>query len=225
MILEYLLREPEMETMSVTVPITTSVKPPLLVLLHGTGSNERDLFMLASKLPKNFLIVSVRAPYTVRPGSFRWYEVDFSSGIPHISVDEEVASRGKIKDFLEELREVHPYDESQVFLCGFSQGAIMSYSVGLLYPQYIRGIIALSGRMLGEVWSEVQGDALSPKLEALIIHGTQDAVLPIHCSREAQSQLETLGIVPAYYEFEYGHTITEQTLATVSAWLNEKVSH
>lgn len=215
MILEYLVREPEV------APANPEETPPLLVLLHGTGSNERDLFALASKLPKEFLIVSACAPYTVRNGSYRWYEVDFSSGIPHINAQEEEASREKIKLFLDELQETHPYDITKVFLCGFSQGAIMAYSVGLTYPAYVRGVIALSGRILREVWSQVQNVPLSPKPDFLIIHGTQDAVLPIHCSREAKAQLETLDAHPVYYENESGHTITPESISRVFVWLLE----
>src|SRR6266436_5075172 len=66
--LVHLLRQPLVETST----------PPLLLLLHGVGSNEHDLFALAPFLDERFLIISVRAPNTQAPGSYAWFEVDFT---------------------------------------------------------------------------------------------------------------------------------------------------
>jgi len=59
-------------------PLVKSAFPPLLLLLHGVGSNEYDLFGLAPYLDKRFLIISVRAPYTLGPDSFAWFEINFT---------------------------------------------------------------------------------------------------------------------------------------------------
>ncbi len=70
--LTYLVREPKV----------SADKPPLLILLHGVGSNEKDLFSFATHLPDKFRIISARAPIELGPSSFAWYQVDFSSGKP-----------------------------------------------------------------------------------------------------------------------------------------------
>ena len=59
-------------------PIIEAGTPPLLLLLHGVGSNEHDLFELAPFLDKRFLIISVRAPNTLGAGSYAWFEVNFT---------------------------------------------------------------------------------------------------------------------------------------------------
>lgn len=87
--LEFLIRKPKVSI----------EKPPLLLLLHGVGSNEEDLFSLASNLPDSFLIVSLRGPLVLGPKSFGWYEVLFTTGQPKINLDQEKESRKLLLDF------------------------------------------------------------------------------------------------------------------------------
>ena len=142
---QYLVRESRIKT----------GKAPLLLLLHGVGSNETDLFSFANQLPDQFLVVSARGPYTLEAGRYAWYQVDFSTGKPVIQIEQEERSRRMILQFIEELKERHHIDESAVYLCGFSQGAIMSYSAGLTAPELFKGIAAMSGRLPEEVKHEI----------------------------------------------------------------------
>src|SRR5690349_8842275 len=52
-------------------------KPPLLLMLHGVGANERDLFPLAPELDPRLQILSLRAPLTRGPNSYAWFTVAF----------------------------------------------------------------------------------------------------------------------------------------------------
>ncbi|RZL12983.1 MAG: hypothetical protein EOO89_18485 [Pedobacter sp.] len=61
------------------------VKLGLILLLHGVGSNEEDLFRFAESFPKGFVIVSARAPYTLAPGKYAWFELNYSAGKPIIN--------------------------------------------------------------------------------------------------------------------------------------------
>ena len=67
--LEYLIREPKIKL----------DKNPLLVLIHGYGSNEEDLFSFATELPEEYYIVSARAPYNMQYGSYAWYAINFDA--------------------------------------------------------------------------------------------------------------------------------------------------
>src|SRR6516225_7411273 len=111
-------------------PIIEAGIPPLLLLLHGIGSNEQDLYGLAPFLDQRFLIISVRAPNTLGPGSYEWFEADFT---------------------LQEPVTAYDADPKQVYLMGFSQGAIMSASVALTRPELVAGVVLMSGRILPEI--------------------------------------------------------------------------
>lgn len=200
-------------------PTVNSAQPPVLILLHGVGSNEQDLFSFADRIPGEYLVLSLRAPNTLGQGSYAWYQVDFSTGRPVFNKEQEEQSRATLIRFIEQLGAKHSFDAQRVYLCGFSQGAIMSYSVALTRPDLVRGIAAMSGRLLEEVRPVVKRDAERQRLSVLITHGTQDGTLPVSHAREADAYLRSLGIAPTLKTYEAGHTINAAMLAELVGWL------
>jgi phospholipase/carboxylesterase len=197
----------------------TTGKPPLLILLHGLGSNEEDLFSLADQLPAHFLVVSVRAPYTIGPASYAWYHLDLSSGKPVYSFEEAEKSRNTLVQFIGDLSESHSFDPKQIYLGGFSQGGIMSYSVGLTHPELLKGIVVLSGRLLEEVKPKIVAKEKLRSLRIFISHGTKDQTLDISGARSAHSLLKSLGLNPTYKEYIEGHGVNAFMIADLFNWL------
>ena len=210
-ILYYVVQQPKIKTKNA----------PLLILLHGIGSNEMDLFSFANKLPGNFLIVSARAPYTIGPDSYAWYQVDFSTGKPVINADQEEKSRTTIIQFINELKQEFSFDDKQIYLCGFSQGAIMSYSVGLTRPDIVRGIAIMSGRLLEEVKPLIVTKEKLKTLQVFISHGTNDNTLNIQYARTSVEYLKSLGLIPTYKEYSEGHGINSEMIFDLVKWLNK----
>ena len=210
--LNYLVREAKNGT----------INPPLLMLMHGVGSNEQDMFAFAEHLPDNFLIVSARGPLTLRPNSFAWFQVDFSTGFDVINYEQAENSRKNIIQFIESLKTSHSFDERKIYLGGFSQGGIMSYSVGLTRPDLIKGIVVMSGRLLKEVRPLIASMEKVASLEVFISHGISDNVLNIEYAREAYAYLKTLGLVPSYKEYEAKHTLSNEMFQDLIHWLKSK---
>jgi phospholipase/carboxylesterase len=196
----------------IRLPKTEQKNPPLLILMHGTGSNEDDMFGYAPYMPDDFMVVSVRAPYTVSQGSYSWYEVKFIDNKIIYDKAQAEKSRLDIVDFIENLKEKHHFDEKRVYLGGFSQGAIMSLSVGLTHPEKIAGILALSGRVLEEVKTQAAQSADFAHFRALVLHGTEDQMLPIAYARDTKKLLDSLKINTLYKEMSIGHTTNEETI-------------
>jgi phospholipase/carboxylesterase len=194
-------------------------KPPLLILLHGVGSNEQDLFRFAGELPDNFLVISARAPFTISEGRYKWYDVDFSSGVPRINLEQAEKSRLILLNFINQLKEKHSFNEDEIYLCGFSQGAIMSFSVGLTRPDKIKGIITLSGRVLSEIKNQIANVDKLKSLKALVIHGKNDEVLSVNYARQSKNLLDSLHIQNDYFELNMGHTITSEVIEIIDKWL------
>jgi phospholipase/carboxylesterase len=109
------------------------------------------LFELADQLPAGALIVAARGPITLSEGSYAWFHVNLSTGKRVINPADAEKSRKLIIQFIEELKSIYTFDSAKVYLCGFSQGAISSYSVGLTRPDLVHAIGILSGRLLDEV--------------------------------------------------------------------------
>jgi phospholipase/carboxylesterase len=207
----YLVREPKIKI----------EKPPLLILLHGVGSNEKDLFSFADNLPDKFLVISARAPIVLGPNSFAWYQVDFSTGKPIFNKEQETNSRKVILEFINELKHYHSFDAQQIYLCGFSQGAIMSYSVGLTHPEKIKGIAIMSGRLLEEIKPLVTKSSELAKLKIFISHGTSDGTLTVEYARESLAYLKGLNLNPTYKEYNEGHGINNENLSDLINWISK----
>ena len=160
-------------------PIIEAGTPPLLLLLHGVGSNEHDLYELAPFLDKRFLIISVRAPNTLGAGSYAWFEVDFTPQGPVINPEQAEASRKTLITFIKEAITAYGANPKQVYLMGFSQGAIMSASVALTRPELVAGAVLMSGRILPEIQPLIASHEELAGFPFLVVHGTADMVLPI----------------------------------------------
>jgi phospholipase/carboxylesterase len=201
-------------------PITQNEQTPLILLMHGVGSNEEDLFSLADYLPESALIVSTRAPYVMGPGSYAWFQFDVEGTERIINTEQAEVSRKLIVQFIGQLKERFTFDEKQVYLCGFSQGGIMAYSVGLTHPELVKGIAVMSGRLLDEVKPLIVANAALSGLKIFISHGTQDNVLDIHFARDSYAYLKTLNSTPFYKEYPEVHTINNEMLFDLVKWLN-----
>ncbi len=204
--LQYLEREP-----------APSTQAPVIILLHGVGSNEQDLFSFAPALPKQCHVLSVRAPYIYGEG-FGWFHIDFASGKLSYSSEEAEKSRKVLLKFIQEIKK--KYNTSEVILIGFSQGAIMSFSVALTEPAAVKGIVALSGRILPEISQRVKPSNEWKKLSVFIGHGRSDRVLPVSNGKAADKLCGKLGVTCTYKEYEVAHRIAEAEMADVLKWLD-----
>ncbi len=204
-------------------PIIEAGTPPLLLLLHGVGSNEHDLYGLAPFLDKRFLIISVRAPITLGAGSYAWFEVDFTPQGPVINPEQEEASRETLISFLKEAIMAYGGDPKQVYLMGFSQGAIMSASVALTRPELVAGAVLMSGRILPEIQPLIASHEELAGFPFLVVHGTADMVLPISYGRTSRELLSSLPVDLTYNEYPMGHEVSQASLRDVTAWITERL--
>ena len=201
-------------------------RPPLLLLLHGVGSHEYDLFELAPYLDPRFQILSLRAPNTLVYGSYAWFDVQFTAAGSIIQPDQAEVSRQKLVAFVEQAPAAYEADPQQVYLIGFSQGAIMSLAVLLTRPDLLAGVVAMSGRTLPELFADntpLSGN-LAPaqaleEFPLLVIHGDQDQVLPVAHGRATQDRFSILPVDLTYKEYPMPHSISEASLNDVVDWL------
>jgi len=198
--------------------VSSKPRPSLVVLLHGVGSHEGDLFPLADRFSPEFLVLSVRAPLELRPGSYTWFPVQFTPQGPVADAVEAEESRLRLISFLRWAVAAYNADPAGTVLVGFSQGAILSASVVLTEPELVAGAVLMSGRILPEVVPLAAGPERLASARVLIVHGTRDDRLPLHHGQASRQTLRSLGVEPDYREFAMGHTITDESLAFVGDW-------
>jgi phospholipase/carboxylesterase len=192
---------------------------PLVIFLHGYGSNEQDLFDIKDQLPAQYTYLSVRAPMVMQEGSYQWFRKK-GEGAYNGETDDLKSSGQLLLDFVAQATKKYHTDPDKVFLVGFSQGAIMSYEVALRHPDAVGGIAALSGRILPVLRAELIPDEKRQSLAIFIGHGTADTRLPYSDGTEANSLLQSISLEPEFHAYQgVGHTISAQEIEDLGAWL------
>ena len=195
--------------------------PPLLLLLHGIGSNEEDLFGLAPYLDERYLIVSARAPITLGYGGYGWFQIEFTPDGMVADIEQAKRSLSLLPGFIEGLVEKYRADAGRVYLAGFSQGAMMSLALLLARPEMLAGVVAMSGRLPRQVLEgEPDAEALTGK-PVLITHGLYDPVLSVGNGRAARDYLSELPVALTYREYPMGHEVSAESLRDVTDWLTK----
>jgi phospholipase/carboxylesterase len=186
-----------------------------LVLFHGRGADEQDLLPLLDALdPERHLDgYCPRGPLALPPGGAHWYVVK-QVGFP----DPATFAQG----FAAAAGFVDSLPHERIAVGGFSQGAVMSFAVGLGRgrPQPA-AVIGLSGFVpVVDGW-ELREPPFPP---IAIGHGTYDSVIRVEFGRRARDLLEEAGATVLYHESPMAHSIDPQFVAELQPWLRDAIA-
>lgn len=197
---------------------------PLLIMMHGYGSDENDLFSFAPELPEELFIISVKAPYPMQPFGNSWYAINFDEDKGKWNNNEEaIESRDLIAKFIDEAIAEYPVNKNNVSLLGFSQGSILSYAVALTYPEKIKNVVALSGYINKDIYPEDIEKHDYSNLDFYCSHGSADQVIPVNWARLTPPFLDSLNIKHQYSEFPVGHGVAPQNFYEFKDWLTKRI--
>jgi len=193
-------------------------------MLHGFGSNEADLFSLAGMMPDNLLIISIRAPYALEFGGYAWYDIQISpEGLKRSDNFQAEDSLHQINLFIDKILREHQIDPDNINLLGFSQGAILSYALSLLYPEKIKNIIALSGYINRDIMPVDFSFEKYKHLNFFISHGIYDDIIPVEKAREILPYLDERNIKYTYNEYSMGHEVNKACMNDMLKWINQNL--
>ena len=199
--LSYHVREPE----------NITSKTPILFMLHGYGSNEEDLFSFVPTLPKDWIIVSFRAPLKTQYEGFSWYDIDFMNQEKFINTDQAKESLDILLQYMMEITNRYGLTENETHLCGFSQGGILSYALGLQNPQLFSKIACLSAYPEEKILENIVKDKKQlQNLRFFVSHGTEDAVIPLEWGQKGAELLYDLGCYFSFREYMNGHGVNQK---------------
>jgi phospholipase/carboxylesterase len=205
--------------MSLEYRLRTAAGDPdgALVLFHGRGADENDLYPLLDFLdPEGRLVAATpRGPLSLPPGGAHWYIVR-EIGFPDRETFE--ASYRLACEFLAAFAEETGVPSERTVLGGFSQGAVMTYALSLRRGRpRPAGLIALSGFIPTVEGFELD---LSPPLPPVAIgHGTYDPVISVEWSRRAKVRLEEAGAEVLYREYPLPHAVDPRYLSELASWV------
>ena len=211
--LKYVLRVP--------TAAPDSVSLPLVLLMHGRGADANDLADLAPMLDPpggaRFVFPNAPKPFEAAPGmtfGYTWFDGWPPRGE---SLQE---SRALLLELIDELVVRYPTPPGKLIISGFSQGGLMSIDVGYRTKQPIAAIVVMSGAIAE---ADASDFAAKKDVPVLIVHGTEDDMIPLLAARRARRLLEQHGIEPEYHELAMGHQVTAESMEIVRNFMAERL--
>ena len=193
-----------------------------VVTLHGRGVNGEDLMPLAQEIALpgvRWIFPDAPFPFPSDWGGRMWY------GSASGEKDEGIqTSRRLLFDLLDDLTEREKVPAEKLVLIGFSQGAVMSLDAGLRYSKKLAMIIALSGYLPFPERLPAERSVASADIPILLIHGTEDEVVPVEGSRKAHAALLKEGYPVRLREYPMGHEVIPEELRLIRDELKKRLA-
>jgi phospholipase/carboxylesterase len=188
-----------------------------LVLFHGRGADEHDLFPLLDALdPEGRLVGGTpRGPLSLPPGGAHWYVLG-GIGTPEPSTFR--ASYAAAAEWVDAFLADHGVGHDRLVLGGFSQGGVMAYSLGLGTGRPRPAALAVFSSFIPAV-EGFELDLSAPLPPVAIGHGALDPVIGVEWGRRARQTLEAAGAEVLYRETPMYHQIDPDFVREVSRWL------
>ena len=184
-------------------------KNPSIILLHGYGSDENDLFSFAEYLPKKYTIISLRAPFQNPMGGYCWFSINFNNSnekwSDHKQAYQSILNLESQIDFFIQKYNLEP---DQIDLLGFSQGAVLSWALLLDFSIKINRAVCLSGYIDKSLLKE---DIYSYRdIIAYSSHGTNDQVIPFDLAKTSIESLKENNPNVVFNSFEDAHNVSQE---------------
>jgi len=195
-------------------------EPWLLVLMHGVGSNEQDLFGLARLMPPQFHVLSLRAPYVLSPDAYAWFEFQvLADGERRINEEQERESRFLVGEMIASAARQLGVPPERVVVGGFSQGGIMALSLLLTQPGKVRAAMVWHSRLLSQVVPHIAPPEAFEGKALWVSHGSADNVIPPSAAEASRELVRGLPLALSGADFPGGHEIRPAELQGSLAWL------
>ena len=207
-------------------PLSGSEPEALVILIHGYGSNGEDLISLAAMMQPSLpfaAFVAPNAPSQVphMAAAHQWWPIETFSMAERAAGA--AAAAPALDAFIsDELKEAG-LTSDRLLLIGFSQGTMMALHVGLRRPEAVAGIVGISGMLVAPESLEADIRSRPP---VLLIHGTQDDVVPFRSMELASSVLATVGVpVATHASAGLGHSVGPDGLSATTQFARHVLSH
>ena len=193
-------------------------KNPSIILLHGYGSDENDLFSFAEYLPKKYTIISLRAPFETPMGGYCWFSINFNNSNEKWS-DHKQAYQSilNLESQIDFFIQKYNLDPDQIDLLGFSQGAVLSWTLLLDFSIKINRAVCLSGYIDKSLLKE---DIYSYRdIIAYSSHGTNDPVIPFDWAKTSIESLKENNPNVVFNSFQDAHNVSQENFQSILNWL------
>lgn len=205
------------------IPAGAEDGTPVLILLHGRGSDKNDLMGLQPGLPPEFAMLTPRGPFSGSEwgygGGFAWYRY-LGGTTPEPAPFEH--SMAELEQFLSALPEILAFTPGPIVIGGFSQGGTTATAFALSHPAAVSGVLLFSGFIASHPSIAVTPESTN-ELRMFWGHGTYDQMIPFQFAADGRAQLNAISADLEARDYPIEHQISPKELADASQWLRSFV--
>lgn len=211
-----------------SIEIETAPNPSVSIIwLHGLGADGNDFVPIVRELDLSgcpairfvfphapTMPVTINNGYVMRA----WYDI---LGNDLVRREDEAGLR-KSQQLVEALitrEKTRGVPAERILLAGFSQGCAMSLQTGLRYPEKLAGLLCLSGYLPLHGSVSDERHKANRDTPIFLVHGRDDPIIPINRAEQSRDMLRALGYEVEWHEYRMPHSVCEEELADISAWL------
>lgn len=225
------MARPILRESSEGVELETGPDPVATVIwLHGLGADGHDFVPLVPALGLRAAVRFVfphapMRPVTINGGMVMraWYDILALDGPRREDADGIRASAARV-DALVAQEVARGGPSSRVVLAGFSQGGAITLHAGIRHAMALGGLLALSTYLPLAASAPVEASAAGRTASVFMAHGTQDALIPLARAHASRDALQALGCRVEYREYPMGHTVSEDEVRAIAAWLAPRLA-
>lgn len=197
----------QLEEWSLKVRRPEGIGPhPVIFLIHGWTGDERSMWVFASRLPKEALLIAPRAPYISKHPEHGGYSWVAERDDGWSSLEDFAPAQIAFNEVLSDLPEHLDANLNAFDMIGFSQGAAFCFGYALKHPKRVRKLAGLAGFLPAGCEAVAAEQPLVNTL-VFIAHGVQDETVPVARARQARELLTQAGADVRYCESETGHKL------------------
>lgn len=178
----------------------------VILLFHGWTGDENSMWVFASQLPKDALLIAPRAPYPSSPAEYGGYSWRGPKTVDWSQLDDYRPTIERLNKLIQALQATQGYDLSKFGIVGFSQGAAVAYVYAILHPERVTNLAGLAGFMPDNSEIEIENRPLEGK-PIFVAHGNKDELVPIDYAKKSVKILKQAGGLVTYCEADVGHKL------------------
>ena len=194
----------------------------VIIMLHGYGSNEYDLFSLSENINSNYLIISIRACIEMGGESYCWWPLSIDNQMKLVmDINQAKSSIKSLNNFImNELANKFKFSSNEIYLLGFSQGCMISYALSINYPKNYKKVIGMSGKISFDI-IKLNEDYDYSSHNMIISHGKYDEIIPMKEGKKASDWFLENKIRNKFIETNSAHGISNDDFKILSHWIDE----
>ena len=214
--------EPPLKYKVIIPSHSEDAKLPVIFFLHGWGGTLNQFIPFVKSEFDDAILIFPQAPFKEGEKGNTWSDMALGKNVYKENLNQADYSRKVLNEFINYILGEYNIDSSNIFICGVSQGAMMTLRLGLNSPYPAKGLICINGRLPMELFKDSLTKSAIDKIDIYLVNGIEDSIIPVESGRILAHELRNRGLHLESHEANCGHSLERKIIVGVKNWIDTK---